>query len=183
MLLSKVASRFCEAAIKTEAAACLPQAVCAGPLPLYIVRVNRRQLLEVVHDGCDAMTPSQGAELAVALLCLAAFIAYHVWIFCCDTHIKGYIKVMLAARNARRVWARSIAADDKETVTGWANLLQLMMVYSYSPPFPCSDAAGASSWCLESTQESRPCATASWQSPCSQLPAATLGQEPFQRFS
>ena len=66
------------------------------------------------------MTPSQGAELAVALLCLAVFTSYHVWIFCCDTHIKGYVKVMMAARNARRVWARSIAADDKETVTGWA---------------------------------------------------------------
>lgn len=64
------------------------------------------------------MTPSQGAELAIVLVCLAVFWAYHVWVFCFDQHIKGFIKVMQAARNARRVWARSIAADDKETVTG-----------------------------------------------------------------
>jgi len=64
------------------------------------------------------MTPSQGAELAIILICAAAFIGYHVWVFCFDQQIPGTIKVMRAARNARRVWARSILADDKETVTG-----------------------------------------------------------------
>ncbi|CAK0781881.1 hypothetical protein CVIRNUC_005495 [Coccomyxa viridis] len=34
---------------------------------------------------------------------------------------------MLAARNARRVWARSIAADDKETVTGVQTLRNSIM--------------------------------------------------------
>ncbi len=64
------------------------------------------------------MTPSQGAELAVVIICLVLFGGYHYFVFCTDFEFHGTIKVMRSARNARRVWARSIAADDKETVTG-----------------------------------------------------------------
>ncbi len=64
------------------------------------------------------MTPSQGGELAIILFCAAIYIVYHGWVFCYDHQPKGTIKVMRAARNARRVWARSILSDDKETITG-----------------------------------------------------------------
>lgn len=64
------------------------------------------------------MTPSQGAELAILIVCVALFAGYHFFVFCTDIEFHGTIKVMRTARNARRVWARSIAADDKETVTG-----------------------------------------------------------------
>ena len=37
---------------------------------------------------------------------------------------------MTAARNARRVWARSIAQDDKETITGVQTLRNSIMAVS-----------------------------------------------------
>ena len=64
------------------------------------------------------MTPSQGGELAIIIFCAVIYLLYHWWVFFYDYQPQGTIKVMRAARNARRVWARSILADDKETVTG-----------------------------------------------------------------
>ena len=37
---------------------------------------------------------------------------------CFDTPVPGRFKVMKVTKNARRVWQRAIALNDKETVTG-----------------------------------------------------------------
>ena len=71
-----------------------------------------------------AMTPSQGGELAIIIFCAVVYTGYHCWVFLYDHQPKGTIKVMRAARNARRVWAKSVLSDDKETITGSAILFR-----------------------------------------------------------
>jgi len=85
--------------------------------PSWLIFIHSRRPAPPVSRR-RLMIASQGWDLGSLLVSILVFASYHVWLYCFDTPVPGRFKVMKVTKNARRVWQRAIALNDKETVTG-----------------------------------------------------------------
>ena len=67
------------------------------------------------------------AELAILMVCVAAFFGYHVFLYNFDNSFMGLVRVPSTVAKARQVWTRAICGDDKDVITGVQTIRNSLM--------------------------------------------------------
>lgn len=78
-------------------------------------------------EQSSAMYSGHIAELAILLVCVAAFFGYHVFLYNFDSPFLGLVRVPSTMTRVRHVWTRSICADDKDVITGVQTIRNSLM--------------------------------------------------------